>query len=171
MRIYLSCGLTHVPRQVFPGYAAYLHSLARALSAISSDCTVKYALLNSDPQLAVKPTEERAPLCYAWDRRMVEEADVVVADASFPSTGLGIELQIADTRGTPIVMLIGDYGVNRVKTIRYTNPDASQHDLQVGEGIVSLMALGIPSIRRKIGYTCQQTAISLCVDAVKLFLP
>jgi hypothetical protein len=102
---------------------------------------------------------------------MVEEADLVVAEASFPSTGIGIELQIAHTRGTPIVMLIGDYGVNRVKTIRYTNPDASQHDLQVGEGIVSLMALGIPSIRRRIGYTRQETAISLCVDAVKLFLP
>jgi hypothetical protein len=171
VKIYLACGLTHVPREVFPGYTAYLHSLVHALAAIGSDCTVKYALLNSDPQLAEKPPRERASLCYTWDRRMVEEADLVVADASFPSTGLGIELQIADTRGTPIIMLIGDYGGNRVEPARYTNPDESTHDLQVGEGIVSLMALGVPSIRRRIGYTCHETAIRLCVEAASLFLP
>ena len=171
MKIYIACGLTHVPRDLFPHYTEYLHSLAQALGALRSDCLVKYALLNSDPQLAEKPPEERASLCYAWDRRMVEEADLVVADASFPSTGLGVELQIAEARGTPIVMLIGDYGVNRVKPARYTNPDESQHDLQVGEGIVTLMALGVPSIRRKIAYTCQEAAISLCLDAVRLFLP
>ena len=171
MKIYLACGLTHVPRDLFPAYTSYLHSLAQALVAIENDCTVKYALLNSDPQLAEKPPEDRASLCYAWDRRMIEEADLIVADASFPSTGLGVELQIADSHGTPIVMLIGEYGVNRVKSVCYTNPDASKHNLQVGEGIVSLMALGIPSIHRTLGYTCHEMAIRLCVEAVKLFLP
>jgi hypothetical protein len=171
VKIYLACALTHVPRHLFDGYVVYLHALARALRAIGSGCTVKYALVNSDPQLAEKPFTERASLCYAWDRRMVEEADLVVADASFPSTGLGVELQIADARGTPIIMLIGDYGTNRVKTVHYENPDSSQHDLQVGEGIVSLMALGVPSIRRKIGYIVHETAIDLCVEAVKVFIP
>lgn len=143
MKIYLACGLTHVPRSLFPAYTAYLHSLAQALTAIGDNCRVKYALVNSDPQLADKPPGDRAALCYAWDRHMVEEADVLVADASFPSTGLGVELQIADSRGTPIIMLIGDYCVNRVESGRYINPDGREHDLQVGEGIVSLMALGI----------------------------
>ena len=77
MKIYIACGLTHVLRDLFPHYTEYLHSLAQALSALRSDCMVKYALLNSDPQLAEKPPEERASLCYAWDRRMVEEADLV----------------------------------------------------------------------------------------------
>lgn len=171
MKIYLACGLTHVPRSLFPAYTAYLHALARALTAIGDNCTVKYALVNSDPQLADKPPGDRPALCYAWDRHMVEEADVLVADASFPSTGLGVELQIADSRGTPIIMLIGDYSVNRVESGRYTNPDGREHNLQVGEGIVSLMALGIPSIYRTIGYTCAETAIRLCVEAVTLFLP
>jgi hypothetical protein len=98
VKIYLACGLSHIPRDLFSDYAAYLHRLAQALRTIRNDCTVKYALLNSDPQLAEKPPDDRASLCYAWDRRMVEEADIVVADASFPSTGLGVELQIADTR-------------------------------------------------------------------------
>ena len=169
MNIYIACGLTHVPRELFAAYTMYLHSLAGALAAIDSKCVVRYALVNSDPQLADKPFEERAALCYAWDRHMVEEADVVVADASFPSTGVGVEMQIADNRGTPIIMLIGDYGINKVQSARYTNPDASKHDLQVGAGIVSLMALGVPSIHRTIGYTEQETAISLCVEAVRVF--
>lgn len=171
MKIYIACGLTHVPRDVFPAYTEFLHSLAAALRSIHADCDVKYALVNSDPQLAEKPSEDRAALCYAWDRRMVEEADLVVADASFPSTGIGVELQIAEARGTPIVMLIGDYGVNRASPAHYKNPDRSEHDLQISEGIVSLMALGIPSIRRKIAYTSAQAAIEMCVDAVRLFLP
>jgi hypothetical protein len=171
MKIYLACALTHVPRQLFNGYVAYLHRLARALHEIGSGCTVKYALVNSDPQLAEKPCNERASLCYAWDRRMVEEADLVVADASFPSTGRGVKLQIAHARGPPIIMLVGDYGTNRVKTVYYEDPDPSQHDLQVGEGMVSLMALGVPSIRCKIGYSVHETAIDLCVEAVKVIVP
>ena len=58
--------------------------------------------IGSDPQLAEKPPKERASLCYTWDRRMVEEADLVIAEASFPSTGLGIELQIADTEDVEV---------------------------------------------------------------------
>ena len=80
VKIYLACGLTHVPRDVFPSYTAYLHSLAQALSTVGDSCTVKYALVHSDPQLAEKPAQDRASLCYAWDRRMVEEADLVVAE-------------------------------------------------------------------------------------------
>lgn len=171
MKIYIACALTHVPREIFSSYVQYLHSLAKSLRELRPDCEVKYALVNSDPQLAGKPTEKRAALCYAWDRRMVEEADVVVADASFPSTGLGVELQIADARGTPVIMLIGDYGVNRVKPAHYFNPDSSGHNLQIGEGIVSLMALGIPSIHQRIGYTRQEEAIRQCVAALKLFIP
>ena len=171
MNIYLACGLTHVPRSVFPNYVAYIHALAQALREVRDGCNVRYALVNSDPQLSEKPWESRASLCYAWDRRMVEEAGIVVADASFPSMGLGIELQIAESRGIPIILLIGDYGINRVKTAHYVNPDATEHDLQIGEGIVSLMALGLPSISQKISYQESFTAIDACVRAVDMLHP
>jgi hypothetical protein len=100
---------------------------------------------------------------------MVEEADLVVADASFPSTGLGIELQIAEAAGTPVIMLIGDLGINRVRGAHYKNPDHSGHELQVGEGIVSLMALGLPAIRKKIEYRAFDDAIAETVQAVRLY--
>lgn len=132
LSIYIACGLTHVPREIFRDYVEYIHALALSFRSIDGVHSVKYALVDSDPQLAAKPTDEQAALCYDWDRRMVEEADLVVADASFPSTGLGIELQIADSAGVPVIMLIGDLGTNRVKEAHYRNPDKSEHDLQIG---------------------------------------
>jgi hypothetical protein len=105
MKIYIACGLTHVPRDIFIEYTAYLHELASTLRTIPAVASVRYALIDSDPQLASKPASDRAALCYDWDRRMVEEADLLVAEASFPSTGLGIELQIAETEGKPVIML------------------------------------------------------------------
>ncbi len=101
---------------------------------------------------------------------MVEEADLIVAEASFPSTGLGIELQIAEGAGKPVIMLLGDYGINRVAPARYENPDHTTHDLQVGEGIVSLMALGLPAITKVVEYNEAEQAFAGTLAAVELFV-
>lgn len=169
MNLYIACGLTHVPRQIFPDYVQFLHKLARTLRSLPGDPEVKYALVDSDPQLAHKPAENRAALCYDWDRRMVEGADLVVAEVSFPSTGLGIELQIAESAGKPIIMLIGDHGFNRIHSAHYKNPDRSEHDLQVGDGIVSLMAMGLPGIRKIVRYSDFEDGIVGAVEAAKLY--
>jgi hypothetical protein len=169
MNLYISCGLTHVPRQMFPDYVEFLHKLARTLRSLPAVHEVRYALVDSDPQLAYKPAAERAALCYDWDRRMVEAADLVVADASFPSTGLGIELQLAEAAGKPIIMLIGDHGFNRIASAHYENPDRSEHDLQVGDGIVSLMAMGLPCIRKIVRYSNFEGGITGAVEAIELY--
>jgi len=99
MKIYIACGLTHVPRgAIFDQHVAFIHALAGGMNSAGHE--VKYALVNSDPELASKPSEERARLCYSWDRNMVEQAELVIAEASFPSTGVGIEMQIAERKGT-----------------------------------------------------------------------
>jgi hypothetical protein len=169
-QIYIACGLTHVPREIFPEYVDYLHRLAFELKSIVGIENVRYALVDSDPQLASKPAKEQASLCYDWDRRMVEEADIVIADASFPSTGLGIELQIAESSGIPVILLVGDLGFNRVREVSYSNPDQSEHDLQIGRGIVSLMALGLPAIRKIVRYQNFDQAISGTVEAVRVYV-
>jgi len=169
MQIYIACGLTHVPRDVFSQYVSYIHELAEQLRTIRGIEKVQYALVDSDPQLASKPETDRAALCYDWDRRMVEGVDLVLADASFPSTGLGIELQIAENSGIPVIMLVGDLGINRVKKVQYQNPDHEQHDLQIGRGIVSLMAMGLPAIRKIVSYRTFGEAIHGAVEAVRLY--
>lgn len=151
MKIYIACSLTHVPRDEFTTYVSFIHDLAAHLAKELS-AEVKYALQDSDPQLALKPFHERARLCYVWDRQMVEWANVVVAEASHPSTGLGIELQIAETKDTPIVITFRATEQNRAPPAQYKNPDSSIHNLQLGDGYVSLMALGLPSVFRVIPY-------------------
>lgn len=143
MKIYIACALTHVPRENFLEHSNWIHSIA---NLFKYQHEVTYALVNSDPQLALKPESSKSRLCYIWDREMVEEADLVIAEASFPSTGLGIELQIAEHKNIPVILCYRDYGVNKSKSIEYKNPDELIHELQIGEGYVSHMALGLPNI-------------------------
>lgn len=168
MKIYIACGLTHVPRELFAEHAQFIHGLAAALRTHTPGHEVKYALANSDPQLATKPFQERARLCYLWDREMVEQADLVVAEASFASIGLGIEMQIAEHQGIPIILCFKDYGVNKVTSIEYINPDSTHHQLQVGEGFVTLMALGIPGIVKTIRYDTHPDGVEKVLSAVEL---
>jgi hypothetical protein len=166
MKIYIACALTHVPRSLFDEHVAFIHELANALRENDSASEIKYALINSDPQLSTKPAAERARLCYVWDRAMVEEADLVIAEASFPSTGLGIEMQLAESRGIPIILCFRDFGANKVSPQSYENPDHSRHELQIGEGFVTLMALGIPTIFRTIQYHGPTDGIALITETV-----
>ena len=166
---YLACGLTHVPKAVFDKYVDAIHGIASATRAAVEGLSVKYALVDSDPQLAQRKPEDKARLCYLWDRKMVEEADVVIAEASFPSTGLGIELQIAEGNDTPIIILYKDYGCNRATERNYKNPnDSIDHALQIGEGFVTLMALGMPSIFRVIRYEDLDDCTRQLADALSL---
>jgi hypothetical protein len=167
MNVYVACALTAVPRPDFPNYAAFIHKIAEALKA-SGCVSVRYALVDSDPQLAEKPPQERARLCYVWDRDMVQQADVLVADATFPSIGLGIELQIAESRNIPIVLCFRKTEAHRLLPVDYENPDHSCHTLQIGEGFVSLMAIGLPTVFRTIGYTNDEDGIHQIIEAVGL---
>ena len=167
MRIYIACALTHVPRALFSEYVASLHNLAATLQERGGH-SVKYAILNSDPQLASKPPNERARLCYLWDREMVEDAELVIGECSFPSTGLGIELQIAAAKGTPIILCFRDYEGNRSEPISYATPDRSVHELQIGEGYITLMALGLPTVLRVVRYDGARGSIAGILDAVAL---
>lgn len=148
LKIYIACGLTHVPRDYFDAYVKTIHTLASHLEKFQ----VKYALLHSDPQLKEIPSNEKAKYCYLWDRKMVEESDVIIAEASFPSIGLGIELQIAEAKNIPIILIYNENQSYKAMPIAYTNPDKKEYNLQIGEGYVSLMAIGLPNILKIIPY-------------------
>lgn len=167
MKIYIACGLTHVPRGVFKKYASFIHSVAEHL-AHHLRAEVKYPLKHSDPQLSEKPSSERARLCYIWDRAMVEWADLVVAECSYPSTGVGIELQIAEQRGTPIIICFENSNAIAARPVGYVNPDGNHHQLQIGNGHVTLMALGLPNVFRVLSYADTKDGLAKIVEAVTL---
>ena len=62
-------------------------------------------------------------------------------------------MQIAESQGTPIIVCFRDFGVNKVDSVSYENPDHSRHNLQVGDGFVTLMALGVPTVFKIIRYS------------------
>lgn len=167
MKIYLACGLTHVPRESFGRYVAFIHGVAESLTR-TLGAEVKYALKHSDPQLADKPIQERASFCYLWDRAMVEWADLVVAECSYPSTGVGIELQIAVQRATPIIICFENSDSIAAVPVEYKNPDGSRHHLQIGEGHVTLMALGLPTVFSVVRYAEPDDGIAKIAAAVEL---
>lgn len=151
MKVYLASALTHVPENEFLDYTQMLHKFASFLSSQGRN-RVSYALMDSDPQLAMKPARDKPRLCYLWDKGMVEGAEVVVAEASYPSIGLGIELQIAQARDIPIILCFDHSSKRRSVRKIYENPDRQLHELQVGEGFVSLMALGLPNLFSVVPY-------------------
>lgn len=168
MNIYISCALTHVPRKIFEGYSSYIHDLANKLKEIGH--SVKYALEDSDPQLSEKPEGDKSRLCYLWDRKMVETSDLVIAESSFPSTGLGIEMQLAEAKGIPVIICYKNYGTNKAKPISYETQNHKKHSLQIGEGYVSLMALGLPNLFRVLEYDNPAFGIQAIAEAVEMLV-
>lgn len=148
-----------MPRDSFQNYVALIHDIAQKIS-VGAECAVKYALKDSDPQLADRPFEDRARLCYSWDRQMVEWADILIAEATYPSTGLGIELQIAENKSIPIILCFNGSESNKAEPVDYENPDHSRHSLQLGEGYITLMALGLPSLYKILPYSNKDQIIS-----------
>ncbi len=166
MKIYLACSLTHVPRGDFSSYVEFLHGLAEYLT-VEHSAEVKYALRDSDPQLGQQPFRDRARLCYIWDKEMVEWSDVVVAETSYPSTGLGIELQIAHTRQIPVIITFKLDEGHKAPPVQYHTPDHNLHSLQLGEGYVSLMALGLPNVFKVLPYHATSEAYVEIGEAVE----
>jgi hypothetical protein len=97
---------------------------------------------------------------------MVERADLVIAEASYPSIGLGIELQIACSASIPLILCFQRDSEHKATPVEYVNPDRHRHMLQIGEGYVTLMALGLPNIREVIGYSDEHEGLRLIVDVV-----
>ncbi len=93
---------------------------------------------------------------------------MVFAEASFPSTGMGIELQIAASNRIPVVICFRKDSARCACHVTYESPDHSQHVLQIGEGFVSPMALGLPSLFKTVGYSTENEGIDAVVDAVNI---
>ena len=96
-------------------------------------------------------------------------------DVSVPSFNEGaakdaVKKYIDYFQGRAIKMDLSGDEINRIESPHYTNPDRSEHDLQVGEGIVSLMALGLPAIRKTVPYSTFTDGLSRATKAVELYV-
>jgi hypothetical protein len=81
---------------------------------------------------------------------------------------VGIELQIAESKDIPIILCFKRSVETRAASVSYENPDHTRHTLQIGEGYVSLMALGLSAIFKVIAYDREEEAIANVVEAIRV---
>src|SRR3989339_791539 len=97
---YISGALTNVVGQ--DGVDIKKHYEDLAISCEEVGCSAYVPPLKTDP---IKNAELSAREVYDHDVKMLLENDVIVADVTYPSLGVGGELILAQQAGKPIVML------------------------------------------------------------------
>ena len=95
-KIYLGCSLTQAPEDFLQG-----------IVDLKSQIKEKYELIEffSDP-LSVNQQSTELEICqriYEFDKNCVESCDLMIAEVSYPSIGLGMELAFAVTNNKPIL--------------------------------------------------------------------
>ena len=158
-QIFIGSALTHLPKEVFGEYKALIYRIADLVEEKYS-CVPKYALEHSDPQLAELRQTQRPDICYKLDRYLVESSELVIAETSFPSIGLGQELQIAEYANIPVIFLYKDYQNNIANEKNYQSKSNANHSIELGKHkITSVMALGNPAKVHEIKYSNLDDAI------------
>lgn len=93
------------------------------------------------------------------DRELVEQCDLFIAEASFPSTGLGQELQIAEANKKPVILIYRDYACNIAEKKDYKTKSGDSHSIEIGNKIVSVMVQGNPAVIKEIPYSSTEDCI------------
>lgn len=151
INVFISCAMTHVPKKSFSLYFQYINQIASCLDGLGLE--THHAFKDSDPFLAKVSKERKATECYKMDRLLVEKSSLVVAEASFPSIGLGIELEIAHSLGIPAIITFSEVFCKKADSKRYILEDSNSYSLQIGEGFVTLMAIGLPNMKGVVNCT------------------
>lgn len=68
-------------------------------------------------------------------------------------------MQITESKDIPLIICYERSEARRSKTKLYENPDHHTHHLQVGEGFISLMALGLPNVFSIVPYSEESECI------------
>jgi deoxycytidylate deaminase len=128
--IYLSCGLTNTPASARDLYDLLKHGASEV--GVEMYCPHEH----TDP---LKATAHSPQEIYELDKKRVQESGAVVAVVTWPSLGVGIELEWAASSKKPIVLL-NEKGalVSRaalglpsiVYHIEYENADAAKRQLK-----------------------------------------
>jgi hypothetical protein len=156
--------MTHVPKNSLSQYLEHIQHIAQALEALGP--SVHHAFKDSDPKLGDLAESEKAHNCYKMDRDLVLQSALVIAEASFPSIGLGIELEIANENKIPILICYSKKFINPAERKCYQLGEAKSHELQIGKGYVSLMALGLPMLREVFDCTSDLAKIASTVASI-----
>lgn len=97
---YIACAIKNVPLEAKAQYHKALDVIGVVCESIG--CTPYHPHKVSTPELM--PDSDPGEI-HDLGCKMVEKHEIVIADASYPSTGLGGEIQLAKERGKPVVLV------------------------------------------------------------------
>lgn len=131
-QIYISGALTNSSRKEF------YEKIGKLLEEIGYQPYIPH--LHTDPEKNpdATPTE-----VYTVDMMQVEKSTIVIAYVGYPSLGVGAELEHANAKGIPLILLY-----------------------EVGEK-VSRLALGIPTVQKVIAYRSEEEALREIKDLLQ----
>ena len=134
MNVFFARSMTLVPELHREEYADGLASIVEHLK-VAKGWSVTWGVDSAAPidRSGRKPSEMMK--LYSWYADFIAKADLLIADVTFPSLGVGIELQIACQ--------------NSVRTWLITNGRFTPRTN------VSMMALGVPGVEKTIEYTAK----------------
>ena len=123
-QVYISGALTNSSRKEF------YEKIGKLLEEIGYQPYIPH--LHTDPEKNpdATPTE-----VYTVDMMQVEKSAMVIAYVGYPSLGVGAELEHANAKGIPLILLY-----------------------EVGEK-VSRLVLGVPTVQKVIDYRCEEEAL------------
>lgn len=137
MRAYIAGAITNVPSDEFEDQKQFYEAVGNVCREMGYEVVIPH-IHNGENQTAVKTPEN----VYKWASFQADEADLVVAEVSYPSLGTGGELERANATGSKIVLL--------------SRADAK----------VSSYTRGIPSVELHIEYPSHEDAC----DQLRSFL-
>lgn len=142
-QIFIASCVTHSPNVFFEEYKNLIIEIANLLETKYS-CKTHHSIKKEDSRLSYIEKHKTAQECYTKCVKDIKESKLLIAEISFPSIGIGQEIEIASQNQIPIIVLFKDF-FNR----------ESKKEL-----VVSRMALGNPSIIHQIQYTSVNDALS-----------
>ncbi|MEK6959166.1 MAG: hypothetical protein AABW59_03925 [archaeon] len=141
-QVFIGSAVTHVPDVFFEEYKELIVELSKLLET-KYLCKAKHSLKKDDSRLSYIEKHKTAADCYKKCVEDIKASKLMIAEISFPSIGLGQEIEIASQNKIPIIVLFKDYFGREPQ----------------GELIVSRMALGNPLVVHQIKYKTTKEAI------------
>lgn len=133
MKIFLSTAMSNVPMKYKDKHANNMSLVLKTLND-NPKYDIYSGLTHPAPINREINTIKDNKVLYEWYKTLISKSDIFIADVTYPSTGVGIELNIASNFKKPIY-LIADSSITKedevsrmiigipyfIKILRYTN--------------------------------------------------
>jgi hypothetical protein len=102
-QIFIGSAVTHVPATFFDEYKELIIEIAKLLET-KYEYKTKHALKHDDSIHSYIKKHKSAIECYKKCVFDIKESKLLIAEISFPSIGLGQEIEIASQNKIPIIV-------------------------------------------------------------------